>query len=204
MAITYWFIAFGLMFFIPGYPVLCSVFFICMGLYHSFRYAAECNDIVFSALLPVAKQDVVKGKFVFSCMIELCGSAVMAASVLVRMTVLADSAVYRQNPMMNANFFALGAALLLFGIFNLIFIGGFFKTAYKTSRPFLVYILVCFVIIGIAEALHYFPGMQALNAFGFEHAGLQTALLFAGIVCYCLLTRIAYRKSCASFEMIDL
>ena len=33
------FIAFGLMFFIPGYPILCSAFFVTLGLFHSFQYA---------------------------------------------------------------------------------------------------------------------------------------------------------------------
>lgn len=204
ISLVYWFIGFGLMFMVPGYPVLCGAFFVTLGIYQSFRYACEANDIVFSALLPVAKHDVVKGKFAFSCFIELCGFAVMLACALVRMTALSDAPVYRQNALMNANPFALGMALLLFGVFNVIFVGGFFKTAYRTGKPFLVYIFVCFAIIGVAEAMHYVPGLSALNAFGFEHAGLQAAALAAGAVCFAVLTLLAYRKSCDRFERIDL
>ncbi len=204
LLLTYFFIAFGLMFFIPGYPILCSAFFVTLGIYQSFRWAAESNDIVFSALLPIAKKDVVRGKFAFTCLIELCGFAVMLIAALVRMTALADSPVYRQNALMNANGFALGMALLIFGAFNLVFVGGFFRTAYKTGKPFIVHIVVCFVIIGIAEALHHVPGLGALNAFGFEHIGLQAAALLAGAACYIGLTLLAFRKSCDSFERIDL
>ena len=204
MLITYLFIAFGLMFFLPGYPVLCGAFFITLGIFQSFRYAVESNDIVFSALLPIAKHDVVKGKFAMACFIELCGCVVMLVVALIRMTVLADAAVYRQNALMNANGFALGMAFLLFGVFNLVFIGGFFKTAYKVGRPFVISIIVSFVIIGIAEALHYVPGLESLNAFGFEHAGLQVVMLLLGIVCFIGLTLLAYKKSCSRFERIDL
>jgi len=70
-ALSYFFIAFGFMFFIPGYPILCGVFFVTLGIFQSFQNAREANDIVFSALLPIAKKDVVKGKFLFSCFIEL-------------------------------------------------------------------------------------------------------------------------------------
>ena len=128
--LSYLFIPFGLMFLVPGYPILCGVFFSTLGIFQSFQNAREANDIVFSALLPIAKKDVVKSKYLFSCGIELCSVLLMACATLVRMTVLSDAPVYRNNAMMNANLFALGMALLIFGLFNLIFIGGFFKTAY--------------------------------------------------------------------------
>ena len=154
--LSYLFIAFGFMAMIPGYPILCGVFFITLGIFHSFQNAREANDIVYSALLPIAKSDVVKGKFLFSAMIELSGFLIMTILTLVRMTVLSDSEVYRKNALMNANPFYLGVALLIFGMFNFIFIGGFFKTAYKFSKPFVIYIVVAFLMVGVAEALHYF------------------------------------------------
>jgi succinate-acetate transporter protein len=137
-------------------------------------------------------------------MIELCGFVLMAVLTLVRMTVLSDAAVYRQNALMNANPFFLGMALLLFGMFNLIFLGGFFRTAYSLGKPLISYIIVCFLLIGIAEALHHFPGMEALNAFGFDHIGLQLLTLLAGTVLYILLTVMSYNKACENFERIDL
>ena len=125
LLLTYLFMGFGFMTLIPGYPILCGVFFITLGLFQSFQSAREANDIVFSALLPVAKRDVVKGKFQFAMLIELGGFALMAALTVLRMTALADAPVYRQNALMNANPFYLGTALLMFGLFNAIFVGGF-------------------------------------------------------------------------------
>ncbi|MBR4622710.1 MAG: ABC-2 transporter permease [Ruminococcus sp.] len=202
--LSYLFIAFGVMAMLPGYPVLCGAFFISMGIFQSFQSAREANDIVYFALLPVAKHDVVKGKFQFSVFIELCGMAVMSSLTLVRMTVLSEAKAYRENALMNANLFFLGMAFLLFGLFNLIFIGGFFKTGYKLGKPFVTHIIVCFLLIGIAESLHHIPGLEAVNAFGFDHIVLQVSLLLCGTISYILLTLWAYKLSCKRFEMIDL
>lgn len=101
---------------IPGYPILCSVFFITLGIYQSFQSAREANDILYSALLPVAKNDVVKGKYQFVMTVELCEFALITVLTLLRMTVLKDSSIYRQNALMNANLFYLGAALFYAGI----------------------------------------------------------------------------------------
>lgn len=204
MLLTYLFIGFGVMALIPGYPILCGVFFITLGIYQSFQNAREANDIMYSALLPVAKQDVVKGKYQFVMLIELCGFMIMAVMTILRMTVLADSLIYRQNVLMNANPFFLGMALLIFGLFNVIFLGGFFRTAYNIGKPFLIYIAAGFLTIGIAETLHHIPGLSALNAFGFDHFFLQISLLVCGILLYTVLTYLSYRKACRDFDKIDL
>ena len=202
--LSYLFTLFGLMFFLPGYPVLCGAFFVCLGLYQSFQTAREANDIVFSALLPIAKSDVVKGKYLFVCLIEGCALLLMALAVIIRMTVFSQSVVYRSNALMNANFFALGVAFLIFGLFNWIFVCGFFKTAYKFGRPFVLFIIAAFLTIAAAEALHHVPGLEALNAFGTEKIGMQLALLAGGVILYLLITILSCRRACMYFERIDL
>ncbi len=202
--LSYLFILFGLMFLLPGYPVLCGVFFVCLGLFQSFQNAREANDIVFSALLPIAKRDVVKGKYLFVCLIESCAFILMTAAAVLRMTVFSQSVVYRNNALMNANLFALGMACLIFGLFNWIFVGGFFKTAYKFGRPFVIFIIAAFLLIFAAEALHHVPGLEVLNAFGTDHLVMQLMLLTAGVILYLLITVLSCRKACMCFERIDL
>jgi hypothetical protein len=128
----------------------------------------------------------------------------MLVAVLLRMTLLADAPVYRTNALMNANLFALAGALLIFGLFNLIFLGGFFKTAYNMGRPFIVFIIVVFLLIFALEALHHIPGLEAVNAFGFDRFGLQLALLLIGLAAFLVLTLLSYRAACRRFEKIDL
>ena len=202
--LSYLFLLFGLMFLVPGYPILCGVFFVTLGIFQSFQSAREANDLVFSALLPIAKRDVVRGKYAFVCLIEICALALMALAVLLRMTLLSQVPAYRANALMNANPFALGVAFGIFGLFNLIFVGGFFRTAYRFARPFVTYIVVCFLVIFAAEALHHVPGLEALNAFGADSLGLQLLLLAAGILTYLLLTLFSCRAACRRFEAIDL
>ena len=201
--LSYLFIAFGIMTLLPGYPILCGAFFVTLGLFHSFQNAREANDIVYSALLPIAKHDVVKGKYQFSIMIEMTAFIVMVILTIVRMTVLSDAEAYRENALMNANLFFLGMTLVIFGLFNTIFIGGFFRTGYKLSS-FFPYIIAAFAVVGIAEAAHYIPGLEAFNAFGFDDIGLQIGLLAAGALVYLALTYVSYRKACERFETIDL
>ena len=202
--LSFLFIPFGLMFLLPGYPILCGVFFVTLGIFQSFQNAREANDMVFSALLPISKRDVVKGKYLFTCTIELCSGLLMTLAVALRMTVFSDAAVYRSNALMNGNLFALGMAFVGFGLFNLIFVGGFFKTAYKFGRPFVGYIIAVFLTIGIAEALHYIPGFGFLNAFGMEYFAVQLLSLGLGVVFYLAVTLLSYQKACKRFEKIDL
>ncbi|MGX8699163.1 MAG: ABC-2 transporter permease [bacterium] len=202
--LTWLFLGFSFMTLLPGYPILCGAFFITLGLFQSFQSAREANDILFSALLPVAKRDVVKGKYLFVVLIELCGFLPMAGLTLLRMTALADAAVYRQNALMNANPFYLGMVFVLFALFNAVFVAGFFRTAYRLTGPFVWYAVLAFLCIGFAEALHHVPGLEALNAFGFEAAGLQFLLLLGGALVYGVVTWLSYRSASARFETLDL
>jgi len=202
--LSFLFILFGFMFFLPGYPILCGVFFVTLGIFQSFQNARETNDILFSALLPIAKRDVVKGKYLFVCFIEFCSLILMGSIVAIRMIFLSDAAVYRENALMNANLFALGLAFFIFGLFNLLFVGGFFKTAYKFGRPFVTYIILSFITLGIGEALHHFPGLKFLNAFGSDYLIAQILLLFFGALFFLLFTLVSYRRSADRFDKIDL
>ena len=92
----------------------------------------------------------------------------------------------------------------MFGLFNLIFIAGFFKTSYKFGKPFVTFTVVAFAVIAAAEVLHHVPGLGALNAFGLSHLFLQLGLLAAGVMCYIVLTGIALGRSAARFERTDL
>ena len=202
--IAYFFIAFGLMFFLPGYPVLCGPFFVCLGIFKNFEYSREAGDITFSMLLPVSKRDIVWGKLAFTCIIEAASLIVIAVATVLRMSVFEDAEIYLSNALMNANLFALGMACLIFGLFNLIFVSGFFKTAYKTGKPFIWFIAICFLVITMAEAVHFIPGAEVMNAFGTEHFTIQLISLIILVAISIAMTYLAYRISARRFEKIDI
>lgn len=183
---------------------MCGAFFVTLGIYQSFQNISETNDLVFSAILPIRKKDIVKGKYCFVCLIELCSFVLMGIVVIVRNTFLLNSSVYRNNALMNANCFALAMVLIIFVLFNSIFITGFFKTTYKRTKPFIFYAVASFIIIGVSESLHYIKNLKFLNGFGKECLFVQILILFLAIISYVLITYFSCKKSIEKFEKIDL
>ena len=202
--LSYWFMAAALLTLIPGYPILLGAFFTTLGIFYSYQTMRENNDITYSLLLPVSKADVVKSKFAFTVTIEMGSFCLMALLTLLRMTLLKNAPPYVDNPLMGANLVFLGYVLLIFGLYNAVFVRGFFRTAYYFGKPFIFYGIVSMLVIAAAEILHHIPGLEALNAFGFAEIGTQLTMLLTGAVCFLLLTFLAVRNSVRSFEKIDL
>ncbi len=202
--LSFCFIAGALLTFVPGYPILLGAFFTTLGIFYSFQSMRENNDIVYSLLLPVSKAKAVKGKFIFSVIIELCSFCIMAAITLVRMTALKSAKAYTANALMCANLVFLGFALFIFGVFNFAFIRGFFKTAYYFGKPFIKYCVLAMLIICGAETLHHLPGLGALNSFGFENMGVQLIVFTAGAALFALLTVFGLKCSQKSFEKTNI
>ena len=202
--LSYIFLIAAIMTLLPGYPILMSAFFICFGIFHSFQSARESNDVLFSLLLPAKKSDFVKTKFAFTCTIELVGFALCAALTVLRMTVLSGAKPYIDNALMNPSPVFLAFVLLVFAAFNLLFIGGFFKTAYKIGVPFLLFGIAAFIIVTVAESLHFLGSLAFLNTPSGEKTGLQMIILFISAAVYCGITFISYKWAKKRFELLDL
>lgn len=190
--------------FVPGYPILMSAFFTTLGIFYSFQTMRENHDIQYSLLLPVSKADIVKGKFLFAVFIEVCGFVPAAAITIIRMLFLNGAKVYTSNALMNANLTFLGFALLIFGLFNLVFIGGFFKTAYYFGKPFIIYCALSLAVIVLAESLNHFPGCEGFNSPDFGNLAFQLPTLVLGLLLFGVFTAWAVKKSVRSFEKTDL
>ncbi len=202
--LSYIFLVASLMTLLPGYPILVSAFFICFGIFHSFQNAREANDTLYTVLLPVKKSDFVGAKYVFTCMIQTLGFALCALLTAVRMTALSAAVPYVNNAMMNPSPVSLAFTLLIFAAFNLLFVGGYFKTAYKIGIPFLSFGIAALLLIAVAETLHHIPGLGFLNTTTGERLGLQFALLAAAAIVYAAVTALACRTAKKRFEKIDL
>jgi len=199
------FILFALLTFCPGYPILVgSGFFVCLGIFQSFQSARVSNDIVYSALLPIRKADAVKSRYLFCVFIELCAFVISAAVTLLRMTALSGAEAYLKNALMTANLVYLSYLLVIYGLFNAVFVRGFFKTAYYFTKPFVAFCVLAFLVVGIAETLVHVPALNALNTFGFENIGLQLCCLIAGIILFATLTILSEKSAEKLFERIDL
>lgn len=202
--LSFLFIAFGAMAIIPGYPILVGAFFICFGLFHSFQSARENNDILYTVLLPVKKADAVKAKYVLAIFVQMCGFALMLILTMIRMTVMKNMTPYVNNAMMNANQAFLAYSLLIFAVFNLVFIAGFFKTAYYFSKPFIIYGIITLLIIGIGETLHHIPGLTQLNSTSPLSVVPMWLMLLAAVIIYIIMTLAGYKLSVKRFNEVDM
>ena len=202
--LTYFFIAFSLMTLIPGYPILVGSFFVCLGIFYSFQYAREYNDTLYTALLPVRKSDVVKAKYEFTIFIQIITFILNIILTIIRLILFKDSKVYVENPLMNGNLAYLGYVLIIFALFNLIFLKGFFKTAYYIGKPFIIYSISSFVVITIGETLHHMPRLSLLNSTKSDGFAIQSFVLVIGILFYIISTYLSFTKSKNLFNTIDL
>ncbi len=202
--VTFFFVLFGIMAFIPGYPIAVSAFFVCLGLQITFQFAREYNDVLYTVLLPVRKSDVVKARYFFCVCIQMMNYILCSLVVAVRITVLSDAEVYVKNVMLSANLTFLTVVLIIFTLFNTIFIGGFFKTAYNFGKPFIFFIIAAFIVVGISETLHHINGLEFLNAVKGDGLLQQINILAAGIIVYVIGTLLSMKISIKRFEALDL
>lgn len=200
--LSYLFLAFSLMALIPRYPILVGAFFVCFGLFQTFQNGRETNDVLYSALLPIDKKDAVTARFIFLCVIQGAAFLLMAGLTALRMVFLDGAAPYADNPMMNANPVFLAWVLVVFALFNVLFAGLFYKTAYNFGKPFVAFIIASLLAVGLAETLHHLPGLGFLNTG--ERLPVQFALLALAAAFYWLATVLACRKARRRFAMLDL
>ena len=198
------FLLFALMTLIPGYPILMGAFFICFGIFQSFQTTRESNDILYSALLPIRKRDVVTAKYIMTVFFQMAGFAVMAVLTAVRMTVLKSAVPYTTNALMAANPFFLAFVLLIFTAFNLLFLRGFFRTAYYFGKPFVFFIVVTMLLVGVAEAMHHVPGQGWVNDVSGKALASQFVILLVCAAVYAGGTLLSLRSSQKSFEALDI
>ena len=201
--LSYWFITFSAMTMIPRYPILVGSFFICLGIFYTYQQVREYDDITYTVILPVRKKDVVSAKYLFVLLIELIAFVLCALLTIIRMKFLGNAAPYVTNQLMNANATYLGYLLAVFASFNGIFLAGFFKTAYKIGKPFILFCVAGSIIIFMGEVLHHIPGLESLN----DPANLsilQVAILAIGITVFMLCTWFSYQKAVKDFEEINL
>ena len=202
--LSYLFILFVVMTLIPGYPILVGAFFICLGIFYSFQLGRENNDILFTVLLPVEKSDAVRAKYLFTVFIQTAGFVLAFILTIIRMTALSAAPVYTTNPMMNANPAYLGWMLIVFTLFNTVFLGGFFKTAFNFGKPFVLFCIISFIWIAIVETLHHIPELMWLNDTDALTDGRHWLILIVCLVIYVLVTWLSCKKSIKRFDEVDL
>lgn len=195
-------VLFGALLLIPQWPYFIAMLYLFFFIVPNvFANAKAINDTGFTMMLPIRKRDAVKARVISVAALELAQVVTAVPFAFLNMSVYP-----RGNMLIDANLAYLGCVFMMYGIFNAIFFPMFYKTAYKLGWPLALSIagatLFAFAVEALTAAV---PAVNhALDGISGGALIRQLPVLGAGILCYALLTALAYRKSAANFEKVDL
>ena len=208
------FFLFAAMLFIPAYPYLVACFFTCNSIYYMYNQSVGNNDLLFTALLPVSKAQVVKSRVRFTVVIEM-----IMFLLLVPMIFVNHKLVPQGNPAgTDGSLTFLGAALVLFTVFNAVFIPAFYRDEHRAGKNFLISAIAVFVWIVLWEGFMITAGAakaqvpffawvaENLDAFPATDVAWRVQLIALGVgaLIYGVGTSIVSRKAVGIFEQVDL
>ncbi len=198
----YIFLGLASMMLIPNYPYYVIFFYETLGLFFLFMSGNATNDIFFTTLLPIRKRDAVKARVMTVVVIELLQVVVCIPFAFLRNFLMKAPNLAG----IEANAALFGFGLMMFGLFNVVFLPLFYKTAYKTGTPFVIACTVMTIFVGVVEALiNLVPGWKdVLDSINPVYVPQQVMVLGLGVLIFGLLTTFAYRHSVKRFEALDL
>ena len=214
----YVFALFGVMLIIPNYPYTVVFFYGLLGIFFTFLNGRENKDVYYCAVLPVTKRDQVRARAWLVVAVEL-------AELVIAIPFAFLSARINPNGTnlagIDANVALFGCVLLIYGVFNVVFLPVFYKTAIRAGRAFLLAVIPMTVLMVLVEALSHFPVvgpyLDATDAAGqvrqygsdaysslFNQFPAFCGVLAVGLAAFALLSWLAYRKAAKNYEQVDL
>lgn len=197
------FLLFSAMLLIPSYPYYVAFIYTCLSVFFVFLQGRENNDLSFTALLPVRKRDIVRARCLLVVLMQLAQVLVSLPCAIVgaRINPLGGNAAGIEA---NAAFF--GLALVMYALFNLLFLPAFYRTGYRVGRAFLFAGAAVLVYIVAAELLvQCVPALKAsLDTFDPATRGTRLFVLLLGAGLYAAGSLLACRLSERRFARVDL
>lgn len=199
---TVFFMALSLMMLIPEYPYLITFFYATLGVFFICVFGRENHDVEYTALLPVDRRAIVQARFDLCICTELAMMALSAAAASLRpsMGLLSNAAGMVPNAAM------FGFAAILLGAFNIVFFPMYYKNTQKIGVPYTIGAIVFSIGMIAVMAGTMIPDspMIALDGYAPEHAAQRTVTFLCGMLCFVLLTWLAFRISVKRFERDDI
>ena len=197
------FLLFSAMLLIPSYPYYVAFIYTCLSVFFVFLQGRENNDLSFTALLPVRKRDIVRARCLLVVLMQLAQVLVSLPCAIVgaRINPLGGNAAGIEA---NAAFF--GLVLVMYALFNLLFLPAFYRTGNRVGRAFLFAGAAVLVYIVAAELLvQCVPVLKAsLDTFDPATRGTRLFVLLLGAGLYAAGSLLACRLSERRFARVDL
>ena len=190
----------GCLVIVPAYPYTVIFMFGCLAVYLSFLNARETNDIWYTAVLPVAKKELVLGKYLFIITLQLFQLLVSIPFVFLRGALHIEN-----NPVgLDATVAWYGFGLMIYAVFDLIFFPAFYKNGYKAGRAFVLASIPMVLLMFFVEATGHISALAWLDSTAPQALVRQLPVLLGGICCYGTSLTLAYHLSVRRFDKVDL
>lgn len=199
----YLFALLGLLIMIPHYPAIVSVAYACLALFNITSYRKANRDAEFTAGLPVKRNDSVTAFALFCVIFELIMLAVAGACAAVADYVFSP---YGNTAGIDPNLAFFGISFAALGVYNFVFLTGFYKTGYKCGLPALFGTLAFALVYGISEAIvQAVPAVKAvMDTLSADGLWVRAIVLAAGAVVFAVLNFVAVKISQKRFDKVSL
>lgn len=143
------YLAMVLMLLIPNYMYLVPCFFLCNAVFFIFQSSRENGDPMFTAMLPVSKAQTVRSRIWFVVAFELLDLLLLAGMCAFSLVAMEGKNAAGTDHGLSL----LAFALVVFGVFNLVFLPEFYKTGYKAGSAFIKASIAVWLVIFAIEGL---------------------------------------------------
>ncbi|WP_314588180.1 ABC-2 transporter permease [Paenibacillus terrigena] len=207
LGVNPWFFALpllmGALMLVPGWLYfLVPLYFCWITIPNMFAGFRTQNDLMFTTMMPVTKKDIVKARVTVIVILELLHLVLAMIYGMITIRLYPNLTYYFFAPHMGF----WGLCFVMLGIFNVIFISMYYKTAYKYGGATSASIAAAMLFAGIAQWI----GVQnsfisdTFNGSGADNTALQLSILIAGIVIFIAFTMIAYRIAVQRFLKVEI
>ena len=196
------FLALASMVLIPNYPYAVSFFYVTLGVFFICLTGRENHDAAFTAALPVTRKQIVQGRILMVCCLEMLDLLAVGLMLWVKSLI-----GYTPNQAgMDANIALLGEGFIVFGLFNLLFFPNWYRNINKVGVPFLLASAAVFVYIVLAIVSTYAIPFVRDCLDTQDPAFLKEKLLFiaAALLLFLCAMWLSMKASVKRFERVDL
>lgn len=187
---------------IPNYPYSVGQFYVGLGIFFICLQGRENHDISYTMLLPVAKRDVVTGRFAMALTLELCHLVLLIPAVCLGAILTPGGNLAG----MDAGLSTFAVAFLQFALFNWVFFTAYYKNVEKVGVSFVKASIAQFILVAVEIVCTYAVPLvrDKLDCVGIQNPVEQGAFFLGSLAIYVLSTALAYGKSVRLFEIQDV
>lgn len=200
---AYLFVLCAALLLIPAYPYFVGVSYFIFAIQINFSLMRANKDQEFTSMLPISRAQIVSGKTVSICFLEMLQLGLSVVFGLLSSFVVNKGG----NPVgMDANAAFFGMTLIAYSVFNMIFIPKFFKTGYKMGFPLIFAIVGYLITVGIFElVVNLVPSLKiSIDGLDPQYLWSRLIVLGFGIICYLFTLVLATKIAVKNFSKVSL